>query len=131
MASDIQRSGRNPGLKGGPDRSSEIIVHDGVANFVATPERPYDPTLSAAAAMQEALDKVDRRLACVGSDRTDLLTVQIWLRDMRYFAEINEVWDSWIDQDAMPMRCCCACEMGSPDLKMELIVTARAHKAPD
>ena len=125
----IARSGRNPGMAGsGLDRSSEIVSHAGVAYFVATPPKPYDAAASAAEQMRGALEKVDARLARVGATRADLLMVQIWLRDMRYFREINEVWDGWIDQDAMPVRCCCACEMGSPDMKLELIVTCRAPR---
>lgn len=128
MSSDIIRHGRNPGS--GPDRSSQIVIHNGVAMFVATPNKPYDPSLSAAAMMTEALEKVDARLAVMGSGRADLLKVEIWLRDMRFFDEINAVWDNWIDQDAMPVRCCQQCEMGKPDLKVELIVTAVARHAP-
>ncbi|MEQ8921213.1 MAG: RidA family protein [Marinovum algicola] len=128
---EITRHGRNPGSKGGPDRSSQIVICNGIAHFVSTPRKPYDPTLGAAQMMQQALDRVDERLALIGSDRTDLIKVEIWIRDMRFFAEINTVWDNWIDQDAMPLRCCCAVEMGSPDLKVELIVTARARKHPE
>ena len=127
----IHRSGRNPGLAGsGLDRSSEILAHAGVSYFVATPPKPYDAAASAADQMKGALEKVDKRLARTGSGRADLLTVQIWLRDMRFFREINEVWDAWVDQDAMPVRFCCACEMGSPDMKLELVVTARTHEPP-
>jgi enamine deaminase RidA (YjgF/YER057c/UK114 family) len=76
--------------------------------------------------LRQALARVDDRLRQIGSDRSDLLKVEIWLRDMRFFAEVNEVWDAWIDQDAMPVRCCCAVDLGNPDLKVELVVTARA-----
>lgn len=127
---DIHRIGRNRGAPGGPDRSSEIVVHAGVAHFVATPDKPYDSTLSAGQMLRQALDRVDARLALVGSDRADLLKVEIWLRDMRFFSEINAVWDAWIDPEAMPVRCCCAVEMGNPDLKVELVVTARARRTP-
>lgn len=126
---EIARIGRNPGSPGGPDRSSQIVVHDGIAWFVATPDKPYDPTLGAGDMARQALARVDARLAMIGSDRSDLLMVQIWLRDMRFFQEVNAVWDAWIDQTAMPVRACCACEMGNPDLKIELVVTARARKA--
>ncbi|MCY6379689.1 RidA family protein [Hoeflea prorocentri] len=130
MSDPIVRSGRNPGSRSNDlDRSSEIISHNGVAYFVATPEKPYDPNLDAAQMMRQALEKVEFRLAKLGSDKSDLLLVQIWLRDMRFFAEINEVWDSWVDQNNLPVRCCCACDMGNPDLKVELVVTARARNA--
>jgi len=124
----IVRIGRNPGAPGsGLDRSSQIVVHGGTAFFVATPDKPYNPTLSAGDMMRQALARVDERLALVGSDRSDLLMVQVWIRDMRFFTEVNAVWDGWIDQSAMPVRACSACDMGNPDLKVELVVTARAR----
>lgn len=126
----ILRHGRNPGVPGsGKDRSSQIVVCGGIAHFVSTPDKPYDPTLTAAEMLGQALRRVDERLRTVGAGRRDLIKVEIWLRDMRFFAEINKVWDSWVDQDAMPVRCCCAVEMGNPDLKVELVITARASQA--
>lgn len=131
MADEITRHGRNPGAPGqGLDRSSQIVVHAGTAHFVSTPDKPYDPTLSAGDMMRQALARVDERLALIGSTRADLLMVQVWIRDMRFFQDVNTTWDGWIDQNAMPVRACCACDMGNPDLKVELVVTARAHRAP-
>ena len=48
----------------------------------------------------------------------------VMLADMRYFAEMNEVWDAWVDQASPPVRACGACDLGSPDMKVEIIITA-------
>jgi len=34
------------------------------------------------------------------------------------------VWDAWVDQDSPPARACGACDLGSPDMKVEIVITA-------
>jgi len=119
----IQRHGRNPGTPGtGLDRASQIVVHNGTAYFVVTGNRPFGGT--AAEQAQQCLAKADERLASLGIDKSHLLTVQIWLSDIRFFQEVNAVYDPWLDQANLPSRCCAAVELAHPDLKVEIIITA-------
>ena len=43
-------------------------------------------------------------LAEAGTDKKKLLTVQIWLSDMRFFADMNSVYDTWVTKDSPPAR---------------------------
>jgi enamine deaminase RidA (YjgF/YER057c/UK114 family) len=123
----VERFGRNPGqIDTKLDRSCQIAVHNGLAYFVATPDKPYDPSLSAGEQMKQALELVDERLKIVDSDKRDVLMVQVWLSDIRYFQEVNRVWDAWVDQENLPVRCCCAVDLGNTDMKLELVVTTKA-----
>jgi len=73
----------------------------------------------------DALGKIDDYLASVGSARDKLLSVQIWLKDIqRDFAGMNAVWESWIPEGAVPARATCEAKLASPDLLVEIIVTA-------
>ena len=105
-------------------RASGIVVHSGVAYLTTIPDRPFDPSLSAAEQARQILRRVDARLAGLGSGRGRILAAQIWLSDMRWFAQVNEVWDAWIDPASPPSRACCAVDLGNPDLKVEMIMTA-------
>lgn len=121
----IVRHGRNPGTPGtGLDRASQVVVHNGTVYFVVTGNRPFEATTSAAEQAKQCLAKAEERLAAAGTDKSRLLTVQIWLSDMRYFQEVNAVYDPWLDQANLPVRCCAAVELGHPDLKVEIIITA-------
>lgn len=40
------------------------------------------------------------------------------------FASMNEIWDFWNAQNAAPTRATAQCEMGAPDVMVEVIVTA-------
>ena len=121
---DIKRIGRNPATDPARSRGSQITVHNGTVYFAATPDRPFDPGASVTVQTQQMLKRVDERLALAGSDKSRILAAHLMISDMRHFAEMNAVWDAWVDQDSPPVRACGACDLGSPDLKVELIITA-------
>ncbi len=74
---------------------------------------------------RQALAKLDVTLKSAGTDRNRLLSAQIWLKDIgRDFAGMNEIWDQWIDPEHAPARATAQCEMGAPDVLVEIIVTA-------
>ena len=63
-------------------------------------------------------------LALAGTDKTRILTAQIWLADMATFAEMNAVWDTWVPQGHTPARATGEAKLATPDYKVEIIVTA-------
>ena len=73
---------------------------------------------------QDCLNAVDKLLAEVGSDKSKLLQVVIWLADMSDFAAMNEVYDAWIDPNAPAARACGEAKLATPDFLVEFIVTA-------
>jgi enamine deaminase RidA (YjgF/YER057c/UK114 family) len=105
-------------------RSSEAVIHNGIAFFAMTPERPYDPKASAAEQARQALARLDARLAKLGSSKSKVMFVTIVLADMASYDEINAVWDSWIDAEAPPARACISAKLANPAMKIELIVQA-------
>jgi enamine deaminase RidA (YjgF/YER057c/UK114 family) len=76
---------------------------------------------------RQTLAKIEKFLGEAGTDKSRLLTAQIWIRDLeRDFAGMNEVWDAWTAPSAAPTRATAQCEMGAPDILVEIIVTAAA-----
>jgi enamine deaminase RidA (YjgF/YER057c/UK114 family) len=70
------------------------------------------------------LAKVDAKLAEAGTDKSRLLQAQIWLKDMQHFAEMNEVWNGWLDPDNKPARATVQAEMARPNILVEVMVVA-------
>lgn len=102
-------------------RMSGAVVYNGLvwlAGQVGT------PGASVAEQTQAALAEVDRLLALAGSDKTRILSAQIWLADMADFAEMNAVWDAWVPQGATPARATGEAKLAAPDYRVEVIVTA-------
>jgi enamine deaminase RidA (YjgF/YER057c/UK114 family) len=120
----IDRIGRNPATDPARSRGSQISVHNHTVYFAATPDRPFDAGVTAAEQTRQVLRRVDERLALAGSDKSRILAAHVMIADMRYFAEMNSVWDEWVDQESPPVRACGACALGSPDMKVEVMITA-------
>ena len=96
------------------ERLSRIVIH-GNTVYVA----------GVTAQTRDVLAKIDGYLARADSDKTRLLSVQIWLKDIeRDFAGMNAVWAEWAPANALPTRATCEAKLASPDLLVEIIVTA-------
>jgi enamine deaminase RidA (YjgF/YER057c/UK114 family) len=73
---------------------------------------------------RSALAEVDRLLAAAGSNKSKILQTIIYLSDMSTFAEMNAVWEAWVDPDNTPARATSQAALATPDYKVEFIVTA-------
>ena len=82
------------------------------------------PGKSVAEQTTAILAEIDRLLALAGTSKANILTAQIWLDDMRDFAEMNAVWDAWVDRSNPPARWTGEAKLATPDYKVEIIVTA-------
>jgi enamine deaminase RidA (YjgF/YER057c/UK114 family) len=80
---------------------------------------------------RQTLAKIEGYLAQAGTDKSRLLTAQIWIKDLeRDFEGMNTVWNGWTAPDAAPTRATAQCEMGAPDVLVEIIVTAALPETP-
>lgn len=107
-------------LEKGP-RMSQSVSYGGMvwlAGQVGT------PGASVTQQTQDILAKIDKLLAESGSDKSRLLQAVIWLADMNDFAEMNAVWDAWVDPDNPPARACGEAKLATQDYTVEIIVVA-------
>lgn len=70
------------------------------------------------------LDKVDVLLEQSGTGKSYILSATIYLRDMKDFAAMNEVWDAWIPKGHAPARACVEARLARPELLVEISVVA-------
>jgi enamine deaminase RidA (YjgF/YER057c/UK114 family) len=70
------------------------------------------------------LAQIDGYLAKAGTDKSKLLTANIWITDMANFAEMNAVWDAWVSPGNTPARATVEARLATPDYKVEIMVTA-------
>ena len=104
-------------------RMSQIVQH-GDTIYLAGQVGTLDA--SVAQQTQDCLDKIDALLAEVGSDKSKLLQVVIWLDDMSDFGEMNAVWDAWVPEGHAPARACGEAKLARPGFTVEIIATAAA-----
>lgn len=78
---------------------------------------------------RQVLARIDGYLSRAGTDKSHLLTAQIWLKDIsRDFVGMNEVWNAWTAPGAAPTRATAQCLMASPEVLIEIVVTAALPK---
>jgi len=103
-------------------RMSRIVVHGETIYLCG--QVCKDSTKGIKEQTATTLEKIEELLASVGSDKSKLIMVQIFVKDMADFAGMNEVWDAWVDQENPPARACVEAAMARPDLLVEMVVTA-------
>ena len=43
---------------------------------------------------------------------------------MTDFPAMDAVWKDWVAPNNPPTRCCCAVELGDPEMRVEIVVSA-------
>ena len=105
-------------------RMSEAVVHNGtvyLADQVAD-----DPSEDTGGQTRQVLAAIDRLLAECGSDKTRILSAQIFLADIADFATMNAVWDAWVPAGHTPARATVESRLASPKYRVEVKVIAAA-----
>lgn len=70
------------------------------------------------------LEKVENLLNKYGSDKEHILSVTIYLKDMKDFADMNSVYDAWTVNGYEPARACVEAKMAREQLLVEMSVVA-------
>jgi enamine deaminase RidA (YjgF/YER057c/UK114 family) len=79
---------------------------------------------SVAEQTKNILAEIDDLLAQAGTDKSKLLSAQIWLADIATFDEMNAVWDAWVAPGNPPVRACVEAKLARPQFTVEIMVTA-------
>lgn len=104
-------------------RMSKAVVHGNtvyLAGIVANEPKGK----SVAEQTKDILAQIDGLLAKAGSDKSKLLSANIWITDMANFAEMNSVWDTWVVPHNTPARATVEAKLATPDYKVEIMVVA-------
>lgn len=76
------------------------------------------------------LSKIDNLLAAAGTDKSKLLSAQIWVKDIStHFKPMNKVWCEWLDPSAKPVRATVEANLALPSLLVEIQVSRKLLKA--
>jgi enamine deaminase RidA (YjgF/YER057c/UK114 family) len=104
-------------------RMSQAVVHGNLAYTAGQVAR----NAAGGAVTEQTKDilaEIDRLLAEAGTDKSKLLSADIWLTDIATFDEMNAVWDAWVAPGNPPCRACVEAKLASPNFTVEIMVTA-------
>jgi enamine deaminase RidA (YjgF/YER057c/UK114 family) len=73
---------------------------------------------------RQVLAKIDAALEANGTDKTRMLSAQIWLKDIRDRDAINKLWIEWVPAGGAPARACVQANMADPRHLVEIMITA-------
>ncbi len=105
------------------DRMSQCVVH-GNTVYTAGQVAQNAPGGSVTEQTTDILAAIDRLLGEAGSDKSKLLSANIWLADIGDFAEMNAVWDAWVSPGNTPARACVESKLAPPKFTVEIGVIA-------
>jgi enamine deaminase RidA (YjgF/YER057c/UK114 family) len=103
-------------------RMSKAVIHDNTIYLCGqVGDNGSDPV---GPQTENMLAKVDGLLEQAGSSREHILSATIYLKEMKDFDGMNQVWDQWISQGHAPARACIEAKLARPDLLVEISVIA-------
>lgn len=145
----LSRNARAEGSQAGPDRITARKEPDmAIERFELTPELPGIPRISYVTThgsivyvagitanprrlgdvkdqTRDVLARIDSLLAEARTDKSKLLTAQVWLTDMKLFGDHNDAWNEWVDPRNAPVRACLLSpQLWRPGMLVEIMVTA-------
>ncbi|MET0320346.1 MAG: RidA family protein [Duganella sp.] len=103
-------------------RLSEVAIHNNTVYLAG--QVPDDTSLDIGGQTREVLAHVDRLLAEAGSDKTCILSCQIYLADLADYDGMNEAYDAWVPGGHTPPRATVQAKLANPDWRIEVVVVA-------
>jgi len=115
MSEQIQRIGSN-------DFMSAVTVFNQVVYLSG--QVPKNPEGGIEAQTKDVLKTIDELLAQAGSDKTRMLSAQLFLKNLADFKTVNAIWAEWLKDSPKPARATIQAELVNPDWLIEIAVTA-------
>ena len=108
-------------VNAGP-RMSSAVVHGNTVYLAGL--TADDTKADVKGQTQQILDKIDHFLKEAGTDKSKILSANIWLTDIGTWSQMNEVWDAWVSPGNTPARVTVEAKLANPALKLEIMVQA-------
>ena len=72
----------------------------------------------------QILAAIDALLALAGTDKSKVLSANIWLTDIGTWSQMNEVWDAWVSPGNTPARATVEAKLAAAGASVEIMVQA-------
>ena len=85
---------------------------------------PSDVNLDIKGQTANVLAQIDALLDKAGSNKSKILSANIWLADMRHREAMNEVWSAWVDPANLPCRATVEAKLADHRMLVEIACIA-------
>ena len=105
------------------ERMSQCVVQSDTV-YTAGQVAQSAPGAPVAEQTRAILVQIDELLKAAGTDKSRLISANIWLSDISTFNEMNGVWDAWVTPGQTPCRACVESKLAAPQFTVEISVIA-------
>ena len=113
--SDIQRIRSNQVMSAATIHNKTVYLSGQV---------PDSTSLDIRGQTREVLMKIDQLLKLAGTDKSRLLSAQLFVKNLEDFQTVNALWIEWLQGHATPARATIQAELVNPDWLIEIAVIA-------
>lgn len=113
--SDIQRFKSSATL-------SEVSVHNHTVYLAG--QVPDDDSLDIVGQSKQVFANIDKMLALAGTDKSRMLSVQVFIKNLADFDAFNAVWTQWVADITPPSRATIEANLVNPNWLIEIMVIA-------
>lgn len=85
---------------------------------------PNDTDLDITGQTQQVLAKIDQLLALANTDKSRLLSAQLFVKNLDDFQTVNAIWIEWLKGCATPARATIQADLVNPNWLIEISVIA-------
>ena len=104
-------------------RLSEICIFNNIVYLAGqVPENTIEKGIEDQT--KEVLNMIENLLLDIGSDKTNILQTQIFLKNIQDIHAMNKVWDAWVIEGATPARATVQALLADSRWLIEMVVVA-------
>ncbi|HEY7544307.1 MAG TPA: RidA family protein [Blastocatellia bacterium] len=103
-------------------RMSQVVIHNDTVYLAG--QVADDPEADVAGQTRQILAKIENLLAEAGTDKSKLISANVWLSDISTFDQMNAVWDAWVAPGQPPARATVESRLAGPQYKVEIMAIA-------
>ncbi|MDH2201278.1 RidA family protein [Ectopseudomonas oleovorans] len=103
-------------------RYSEVVIHNGTIYLAGQLADDFDGDIREQT--RQTLANIDKMLVEGGSDKSKILSLTIFLKDMADYDGLNAEYDAWVADGHAPARACVEAKMYKPEVLVEMCVVA-------
>ena len=104
------------------DALSEIAVHGDTVYLAG--QVPDNDDLDITGQAREVFANIDKALAKAGTDKSKMLSAQVFITDLANFAAFNAEWKAWVAGTVPPVRATIKADLVNPKWLVEVMVIA-------
>ena len=72
---------------------------------------------------EQTLAEIGKRLQSVGSDKSKIISILVYISDMNLWSEMDAAWQAWVRPGEAPSRACVQVVL-APTIMVEMVVYA-------